>query len=296
MPPRIRRYLNARGVADSVIHRFLLGWNGRRITIPISDRAGKLALFRLARDPSDHLAAPKMLTPNGSSVELYGWERLRKLPKQIIVCEGEFDRLVLESRGFAAVTSTGGAGVFRSAWAEILKRIPKVYICFDRDEAGREGALRVAQTLTHANLVELPREVGPGGDITDFFVRLGRDRGDFLRVLATARPMQRVKLTPTICTDAPPRGAAGGELGRLKSMVALETVVHAYMPLRSRGKTCVAKCPFHDDRTPSFVIYLDSQHFHCFGCQAHGDVIAFLMQIEMISFQQAVTALRDLAS
>jgi DNA primase len=75
-----------------------------------------------------------MLATRGSYVELYGWGHVLAKPPQIIICEGEFDRFVLESKGFRAVTSTGGAGTFREEWAKEFEDIPEVYICFDRDK------------------------------------------------------------------------------------------------------------------------------------------------------------------
>src|ERR1700752_4696393 len=125
---RIRAYLNRRGITDAVIDLHLLGWNGERIAIPIFDRDGSLAFFKLARDPDDPRSGPKMTKPAGSTAELYGWERVRTKPCRIVICEGEFDRLVLETHGFAAVTSTGGAGVFRAEWAEAFREIPEVYL------------------------------------------------------------------------------------------------------------------------------------------------------------------------
>src|SRR5229473_3083951 len=139
LPDRIRAYLNARGIPDEVIDRRLLGWNGVRITIPIFNRKGVCAFFRLAKDPDDKSDTPKMLSLRGSQVDLYGWEVLRLNPKRIIICEGEFDRLVLEAKGFDAVTSTGGAGTFKEQWSEAFSEISEVYICFDRDESGQRG-------------------------------------------------------------------------------------------------------------------------------------------------------------
>src|SRR6266851_4951864 len=136
LPGRIRQYIYRRGIPDLLIDFHLLGWNGSRITIPIFNRQGELAFFKLARDPEDRLPGPKMMTTHGAYAELYGWGEALKKPPQIIICEGEFDRLVLEAKGFTAVTSTGGAGVFRSEWADELASIPELYICFDNDEAG----------------------------------------------------------------------------------------------------------------------------------------------------------------
>src|SRR5437870_3915184 len=128
LPARIRQYLTeARGISDEVIERHLLGWNGNRISIPVFDNNGGFAFFKLAKDPEDESDSPKMLASPGAKAELYGWERVLAKPDQLIICEGEFDRLVLESQGFAAATSTGGAGTFRREWAEALHEVPQVY-------------------------------------------------------------------------------------------------------------------------------------------------------------------------
>ena len=74
---------------------------------------------------------------------------------------GEFDRLVLESQGFSAVTSTAGALTFRRDWAEALRSIQAtLYICFDRDTAGHVGAARVGRLLPEARIVSLPTVIG----------------------------------------------------------------------------------------------------------------------------------------
>src|SRR2546427_7528363 len=109
LPAHVREYLQqVRGISTEIVDWHLLGWNGSRITIPILDRAGQFAFFKLAKDPEDKSASPKMLATPGARAELYGWERVLAEPERIIICEGEFDRLVLESRGFTAVTSTSG--------------------------------------------------------------------------------------------------------------------------------------------------------------------------------------------
>ncbi len=170
LPDRIRDYLNDRGIPDSVVDRHLLGWNGSRITIPIPDREGIVRSVKLAKDPEDQSLSPKMLATPGARFELYGWEEILGKPDEIIVCEGEFDRLVLEAQGLHAVTSTGGAHSFRPDWAEFFHDIPNVYLCFDRDQAGQRGVDRVARLIPHAKVIDLPDEVGEGGDVTDFFV------------------------------------------------------------------------------------------------------------------------------
>src|SRR6266851_3246223 len=196
LPERIREYLHSRGIPDEIVNRQFLGWNGSRITIPVFNRRGVCESFRLAKDPDDKSDSPKMLSLRGTHVELYGWEVLRLRPQRVVICEGEFDRLVLEADGFEAVTSTGGAATFRAEWAAAFDEIPEVYICFDRDAVGYEGAMSVGRLVPHAKLVELPGEVGDSGDVTEFFVRLGKTSQDFEELLARAAPAK--------LPDAPP--------------------------------------------------------------------------------------------
>lgn len=294
LPQQAREYLNGRGITDDVLDAHLLGWNGHRITIPVFDREGKLAFFKLAKDPNDATPGPKIMASAGAHVELYGWEVVLRKPSYVVICEGEFDRLVLEGNGFEAVTSTGGAGSFRDEWAKDFKDIPRVFVCFDRDDAGRRGALRVAWAIPHAKIVELPSEVGEGGDATDFFVRLGRRREAFLRLLEAAcpapdkpaaKPPAQPGKTPMVNPQMSDRVA------RVKREAQIEKVVGEYVQLRPVGKTFVGRCPFHEDRNPSLTVYPETGTFRCYGCGKRGDVISFVEEAERMTFKEALDAL-----
>jgi len=69
-----------------------------------------------------------------------------------------------------------------------------------------------------------------------------------------------------------------------------ETIA-GYIPLKRAGKNYKALCPFHNEKTPSFVVGTDKQIFHCFGCGAGGNVITFVMKQERIDFPEAVQIL-----
>jgi DNA primase len=79
----------------------------------------------------------------------------------------------------------------------------------------------------------------------------------------------------------------------LKSRHALAALVQsAGVELHQVGAgRLMGCCPFHDDRTPSFMVDQRDQHFHCFSCGAHGDVIDFLMRREGLDFRRAVDRL-----
>ena len=250
LPERIRQYLNARGIPDEMIDLNLIGWNGWRITIPIFSRDGNLVFFKQAKDPEDKTDSPKMIAWPKGQAELYGWENLDAKSSKVVICEGEFDRLVLEANGFRAVTSTAGAGVFRQQWATNFESIPEVYICFDNDDAGRKGALRIGQIIHHAKIVELPTEVGEAGDVTDFFVRLGKTREEFLKLMEEAKPALPAeetlepKYVPIGQTKYP---RLDERVERVKNLNPITEIVGQYVALRPTGVQLAGHCPFHKD-------------------------------------------------
>lgn len=65
-------------------------------------------------------------------------------------------------------------------------------------------------------------------------------------------------------------------------------VIEGYVPLRRVGANYVARCPFHNEKTPSFTVSPTKQFYHCFGCGAHGTAITFLMEHAGLSFVEAV--------
>ncbi len=69
-------------------------------------------------------------------------------------------------------------------------------------------------------------------------------------------------------------------------------VIDGYVPLRKAGRNHQARCPFHEEKTPSFTVSQDKQFYHCFGCGANGTVIGFMMEHNGLGF---VEAIEDLA-
>ena len=68
-------------------------------------------------------------------------------------------------------------------------------------------------------------------------------------------------------------------------------VVGSRVPLKRKGKEYEARCPFHDERSPSFYVSPTKQFYHCFGCGAHGTAISFLMNYDRLEFLDAVDEL-----
>lgn len=77
----------------------------------------------------------------------------------------------------------------------------------------------------------------------------------------------------------------------LRMSCDIEQVVSSYVKLKRQGRNQVGLCPFHSEKTPSMVVYQDTQSFFCFGCGAGGDVISFIMRIENLDYVEAVKLL-----
>jgi DNA primase len=78
-------------------------------------------------------------------------------------------------------------------------------------------------------------------------------------------------------------------LDELRARTPLHALIGRKTRLARNGRNWKGCCPFHNEKTPSFYVYED--HFHCFGCAAHGDAISFLMRAEGASFPEAVERL-----
>ncbi len=77
----------------------------------------------------------------------------------------------------------------------------------------------------------------------------------------------------------------------IRTRADIVEVVSEFVPLKSSGKNLKGLCPFHQEKTPSFSVSPEKQIFYCFGCSAGGNVFKFLMEIEGISFIDAVRKL-----
>ncbi|AFZ33203.1 DNA primase [Gloeocapsa sp. PCC 7428] len=74
----------------------------------------------------------------------------------------------------------------------------------------------------------------------------------------------------------------------VKQRVDIVDVVSEHVVLRKRGKDYVGLCPFHDEKTPSFSVSPTKQMYYCFGCNAGGNAIKFLMEVGKSSFSEVV--------
>lgn len=170
-----------RGLSKATLERFMVGWDGERVTVPIYDEFNELVNIRRYQwnSPDDNY---KMINFKDEfdnmygETRLFGVENLTGEPTDVVLSEGEWDRVLAEQNNYKTVTTTSGANsmaALRHEWIEQLKRQKSVRLCYDNDIAGEE-AMDTWVSLLHGMdgallRVKWPEEFPVKGDITDFF-------------------------------------------------------------------------------------------------------------------------------
>ncbi|MEB6548066.1 DNA primase [Heyndrickxia sporothermodurans] len=83
------------------------------------------------------------------------------------------------------------------------------------------------------------------------------------------------------------------KINEIRQSIDIVDIIGEYVHLKKQGRNYFGLCPFHGENTPSFSVSTDKQIYHCFGCGAGGNVISFLMDIDGLSFQEAVMKLAE---
>ena len=90
-------------------------------------------------------------------------------------------------------------------------------------------------------------------------------------------------------------GIPNSLIEQIRLRARIEDVVARYVPtLKKKGNNFTGLCPFHKEKTPSFIVSPDKQIFHCFGCHAGGNVFTFVSRVENLSFPESVKVIGKL--
>ena len=76
---------------------------------------------------------------------------------------------------------------------------------------------------------------------------------------------------------------------KIKERLSIEEVVSSYIKLEQSGVNFKARCPFHNEKTPSFFISPERGSYYCFGCNAKGDIFTFMEEFEGLDFGRTET-------
>src|SRR5258708_5563067 len=81
------------------------------------------------------------------------------------------------------------------------------------------------------------------------------------------------------------------QVSQIREKIDIVSFISEFIPLKKAGRNFKANCPFHNEKSPSFVVSPDRQIWHCFGCGKGGDVYTFLMEYERLEFPEALRTL-----
>lgn len=79
----------------------------------------------------------------------------------------------------------------------------------------------------------------------------------------------------------------------IKAKLSIEDLVKDYVQLKKAGRNFRGLCPFHQEKTPSFMVSPDKGIAYCFGCHQGGDIFKFYMAVEKVDFPEALNDLAD---
>ncbi|MGB2868858.1 MAG: DNA primase [Bacteroidota bacterium] len=83
------------------------------------------------------------------------------------------------------------------------------------------------------------------------------------------------------------------KIEEIRSATDVVDIISQHVKLKKRGKNYIGLCPFHSEKTPSFTVSKEKQMYHCFGCHKGGNVFTFVMEVEKVSFVEAVRSLAE---
>lgn len=161
-----QKYFKEHGITQDSIEKFGISFDEKKITFPVRDEEGNFLFnkYRYLNFDKEDANTTKFSYDKGSSSTLFNTEVLKD-HKYVFLVEGEPDCIRLDQEGMAAITPTSGAGTFKEEWADLLKE-KKVYVLYDNDKAGNEGAQKVLDMLPNAVQIKLPAEIK---DVCEYF-------------------------------------------------------------------------------------------------------------------------------
>lgn len=242
-PELKQKMTDDRGLSSATLKKFLIGWDGQRFTIPIYDQHGKLVNVRRYKpNARDHAFKMISYAKGSGSARLDGFDILEEYD-EILLCEGELDRRIAVQEGLPAVGHTGGAATFKLEWAKHFTG-KKVYVAYDEDPTGDKGADTVARVLKETAegvyRVRLNTDI-KGGDVTDFFVKLGRTAKDMRALMKEATPLWLPETPHEVPTKGKPVSLEESKNPDMKEPVELTAMVSGildppyYAPRRVLG-------------------------------------------------------------
>ncbi len=173
------------GLSKEVIEKHLIGHQNKRYVIPMEVAPGEWTI-------KEH----KGNQTKGAKVSLYPPDIIKEGMSYVIVTEGEFKALILNQKGFPAVSGTGGALTWKQEWNGAFSNL-NVITVYDHDETGQggtatvvnnlKGVAKCVKTIAWPSFMEFDVKGSDKKDVTDFFVTLKKTKEDFQGLLNNAK-------------------------------------------------------------------------------------------------------------
>lgn len=183
--PNLKKYLiEQRGLTNDTITEFEIGYDPKasRYTIPVKNMINQYVNIRKYNPKSK----AKMISykEGYGEARLFPMYNLQDKPKNIIICEGEWDCLLLNQYGFPAVTNTCGVNSWNKEWNAYFIAL-NVAIIFDCDDAGRKAAKKLTKDIIDIVKDLKVVDLGLGGkeDITDWFVKHKKTPEELIEII-----------------------------------------------------------------------------------------------------------------
>ena len=176
-------YFKLRGIKEGTINRFKLKEKEKFVMIPYYDQNGKF-LFNKCRSK---YSKKYWYYPAGNSLAIYNSWNLSGYTDYVVIAEGEIDSLTLLQYEINAV-GCPGAGLFNKNWVKLFSHVEKIYIAYDNDIAGIEGAKKLAENYfsdRDTYNILIPRDKG-AKDINDLLTKSGYRKEDFTKLIYNA--------------------------------------------------------------------------------------------------------------
>lgn len=316
IPVKHKKWLNDRGISDDVLFKNNISVLNGQIVIPVYDPAGHFLFNKYRRDPFND-EGPKYRYDKGAKAALYNAHAQFFPSDPVFICEGELDAMALQSKGFFAVSTTGGSGTFEPEWVSLLEGHP-IYICYDNDVPGMLGTIKLLKMFPDARVVLIP---APNGmkDVTDFLKRYP-DR--WVEICSEAeqwnlpKTKEECKIAASLFTERHQNMLRSG-LDSDFANAALSAVTDIYDSLRAGerkkkapravdgdalerahqvpigeyvtfNKKGGALCIAHDDKHPSMHWFRKNNRVKCFACGFNGDVIDVVMKLFSLKTGEAI--------
>lgn len=311
----ITNYLTGRCISSRVAEYSNIHVRDNKIAIPVFDRGGNFLFHKYRKLPTDtNPNTPKYLYEKGSTYSVYGYfPDYQYDTKEVYFVEGEFDALVLQSKGKHALTSTGGCGSFKKEW---LDPYEEIYICMDGDDAGKRASAKIALSIQKKCKIYIMN----GMDITEFFQE-GYSMDKFLSLSTIDYEPPKAdtkKAYKTTIDDLVHQRRTLLQFAEDTFIIdnIIEVLVDRYKSFNKKktpngysetsydietlkrvpisnfikfGRNNKAKSIFkQDDKTPSMHYYEEENRVFCFATSKGGDVIDVVMTIHNCSFKEAV--------